>query len=140
MVQKMADLPRERCEPGGAPFCFVGVDLFVIFYAKVGRSEVKRYGCLYTCFSTRAFHIEVLNNRETDTFISGFVRFVSRRGYPQKVWSDNGTNLVGARSELSKSLRNLDREKVGETGASCYNFHSNSIFHENMQARDFFLT
>ena len=24
MVQKMADLPRERCEPGGAPFCFVG--------------------------------------------------------------------------------------------------------------------
>ena len=62
MVQKMADLPRERCEPGGAPFCFVGVDLFGIFYAKVGRSEVKRYGCLYTCFSTRAIHIEVLNN------------------------------------------------------------------------------
>ena len=29
---------------------------------------------------------------------------------------------------------------VGETGASCYNFHSNSIFHKNMQARDYFLT
>ena len=86
--------------------------MFGIFYAKVGRSEVKRYGCLYTCFSTRAIQIEVLNNLETDTFINGFVRFVSRRGYPQKVWSDNGTNLVGARSELSKSLRNLDREKV----------------------------
>ena len=82
MVQKMADLPRERCEPGGAPFCFTGVDLFGIFYAKVGRSEVKRYGCLYTCFATRAIHIEVLNNRETYTFINGFVRFVSRRGYP----------------------------------------------------------
>ena len=27
---------------------------------------------------------------------------------------------------------------VGETGASCYNFHSNSIFHINMQARDIF--
>ena len=26
---------------------------------------------------------------------------------------------------------------VGETGASCYNFHSKSIFHTNMQARDF---
>ena len=26
---------------------------------------------------------------------------------------------------------------VGETGASCYNFHSNSIFHKNMQARGF---
>ena len=63
-------------------------------------------------FSTRAIHIEVLNNLETDTFINGFVRFVSRRGYPQKVWSDHGTNLVGARSELSKSLRDLDRGKV----------------------------
>ena len=30
--------------------------------------------------------------------------------------------------------------KVGETGASCYNFHSNSIFHKNMQARDYLLT
>ena len=112
MVQKMADLPRERCEPGRAPFCFTGVDMFGPFYAKVGRSEVKRYGCLYTCFSTRAIHIEVLNNLEIDTFINGFVRFVSRRGYAQKVWSDNGTNLVGARSELSKSLRDLDRGKV----------------------------
>ena len=112
MVQKMAHLPRERCEPGGAPFLFVGVDLFGILYAKVGRSEVKRYGCLYTCFSTRAIHIEVLNNLETYIFINGFVKFVSRRGYPQKVWSDNGTNSVGARSELSKTLQDLDREKV----------------------------
>ena len=28
---------------------------------------------------------------------------------------------------------------IGETGASCYNFHSNSIFQKNMQARDIFL-
>ena len=112
IVQKMADLPAERCEPGKPPFSYVGVDLFGPFYTKVGRSEVKRYGCLYTCFSTRAIHLEVLNNLETDTFINGFVRFVSRRGYPLKVWSDNGTNLVGARSELSKSLRDLDRGKV----------------------------
>lgn len=29
-----------------------------------------------------------------------------------KIWSDNGTNLVGAKSELSKSLRQLDRDRV----------------------------
>ena len=67
--------------------------------------------CIHV-FSTKAIHLEVLNNLETDTFINGFVRFVSRRGYPLNVWSDNGTNLVGARSELSKSLRDLDRGKV----------------------------
>ena len=105
----------QRCEPGQPPFTYVGVDLFGPFYVKVGRSEVKRYGCLFTCFNTRAIHIEVLNSLETDTFINGFLRFVSRRGYPKKVWSDNGTNLVGARTELSKSLRQLDRGKVIRT-------------------------
>ena len=27
--------------------------------------------------------------------------------------------------------------QIGETGASCYNFHSKSLFHKNMQARGF---
>ena len=53
------------------------------------------------CFSNRATHIEVLNNLETDTVTIGFVRFVSRRDYPNKVWSYTCTNLVSARSELS---------------------------------------
>ena len=26
---------------------------------------------------------------------------------------------------------------IGETGASCYNFHSKSLFHKNMQSRDY---
>ena len=38
---------------------------------------------------------------------------------------------------MALGLRN-NLSKVGETGASCYNFHSKSLFHKNMQARDFF--
>ena len=40
------------------------------------------------------------------------MRFVSRRGCPQKVWSDNGTNLVGADAELKRCLAQLDRSKI----------------------------
>ena len=40
----------------------------------------------------------------------------------------------------TKSTTETITTGVGETGASCYNFHSNSIFHKNMQARDYFLT
>ena len=108
----MADLPPERCEARKPSFSYVGVDLFGPFYVKLGRSEVKCYGCLYTCFNTRAIHVEKLDSLETDTFINGFVRFTARRGYPIKVWSDNGTNLVGACSESCKSLHQLNREKV----------------------------
>ncbi|XP_076065277.1 uncharacterized protein LOC143039288 [Oratosquilla oratoria] len=35
-------------------------------------------------------------------------RYGLRRGYPSKVWSDKGTNLVGARAELARSVRDLD--------------------------------
>ena len=112
MTQQMADLPPERCVPGQPAFAYVGLDLFGPLYVKLGRAEVKRYGCLFTCFNSRAVHIEKLDSLETDSFINGFIRFVARRGEVLKVWSDNGTNLVGAKVELARSLRSLDREKV----------------------------
>ena len=114
MTQKMADLPPERGEPGKPPFTYVGMDLFGPFFVRIGRAEVKRYGCVYTCFTTRAVHLEVLISLEADSFINGFIRFMARRGCPKKVWSDNGTNIVGARGEMSRSLQNLQRSKVVE--------------------------
>ena len=112
-VQKMADLqPPERLQPGTAPFQYVGLDFVGPFFVKQGRSEVKQYGCVFTCFTTRAVHIEKLVSLETDAFINGFLWFVARRGSPVNLWSDNGTNLVGAKSALSKSLKNMGRDHI----------------------------
>ena len=112
MVQKMADLPPERCLPFVRPSSVVGVDIFGPFYVRQGRAQVKRYGCVFMCFNIRPIHLEKLNGMDTDTFINAFVRFASRRGYPQKVWCDNRTNLVGARSELKKCLYEFDKDRV----------------------------
>lgn len=38
-------------------------------------------------------------------FVATFQRFVSRRGWPLNVYSDNGTNFVGAMSELEMFLQ-----------------------------------
>ena len=35
-------------------------------------------------------------------------------------------------------LANFHFGNVGETGASCYNFHSKSLVHKKKPARDFF--
>ena len=111
-VQKMADLPPERVHPGISAFDVVGVDIFGPFMVKFGRSQVKRYGCVYSCAVSRAVHIEKLDSLNTDSFINGFVRFVSRRGHPKTVMSDNGTNLVGTYNELQRSFAELDRHHI----------------------------
>ena len=114
LTQKMADLPSERCSPSHAAFQHTGLDCFGPFHVKLGRAQVKRYGCIYTCFATRAIHLEVLEGLDTQSFLNSFVRFCSRRGYPESVKSDNGTNLVGAKTELSKAFKGLDRAQIVE--------------------------
>ena len=57
--QKMSDLPRDRLSEE-APFTFCSVDMFQPFVVKNGRKEMKKYGALYTCLSSRAIHIEVI--------------------------------------------------------------------------------
>jgi len=110
--QKMSDFPAERLESVHPPFYHVGIDCFGPFQVKIGRSHVKRYGCLFTCLNTRAIHIEKLYSLETDSFLNGFRKFVSRRGAPGKVWSDNGLNFIGANNEIAKCMKELKADQI----------------------------
>ena len=112
--QKMANLPFERLEAHKAPFSYVGMDCFGPFYVRQGRSEVKRYGCVFTCLSIRAVHLEKLCSLDADSLLNAIRRFVARRGPPEKIFCDNGTNLVGAYRELSRNLKELQTDKMHE--------------------------
>lgn len=113
LVQCMAELPADRISPGTPPFTNVGVDIFGPFEIKRGRNMYKRYGCLFTCLCIRAIHIEVVNSLEADSFIQALQRFISRRGLPQMIRSDNGTNFVGACKEIGRSIEEWN-SKVSE--------------------------
>ena len=104
-TQLMADLPECRLDMNHAPFFHTGVDCFGVFSVKQGRSLVKRYGCIFTCMTVRAVHLEVLHTLSTDSFISALRRFVARRGNVGHIYSDNGTNFVGAERVLKESIR-----------------------------------
>ena len=77
--QKMSDLPEDRLE-SCPPFTYCGVDYFGPFTIKEGRKELKRYGVLFTCMSSRAIHLETAASLDTDSFINALRRFLSRRG------------------------------------------------------------
>ena len=93
-MQQMAPLEEERLTPDKPPFSFFGVDYFGPFLVKVDRATHKRYGCIFTCLAVRAIHIEIAHSLDTSSFIAAIRRFVSRRGSPEKMFSNNGTNLV----------------------------------------------
>ena len=78
------------------------------FYVTQGRASVKRCGCIFTWLIMCAIHLVVLTMLETDSFLNGFLRCCSRRGYPKSVFSDRGTNLVDAQAEMSTELKKLD--------------------------------
>lgn len=111
----MASLPQSRLEAFTPPFYNTGVDYFGPLLVKERRSTVKRYGCLFTCLVTRAVHLEIAHSLETDSFIMALRRMMARRGKPRNIYSDNGTNFVGAERELKECLDGMDQAKISDT-------------------------
>ena len=111
----MASLPQSRLQAFTPPFYNAGVDSFGPLLVKERRSTVKRYGCLFTRLVTRAVHLEIAHSLETDSFIMALRRMMARRGKPRHIYSDNGTNFVGAERELKECLDGMDQAKISDT-------------------------
>ena len=82
------DLPSDRVSDY-PPFSHTAIDFtgpLIVNQGEGNVSELKVYVCLCTCASTRAIHLRSLN---VEQFLLAFRRFVSRRGLPVTVWSDN---------------------------------------------------
>ena len=116
----MSDLPAERVLVPTSPFIHTGIDyfgpLFVKFSRKTRSNQAisKRYGAIFTCLASRALHIELAGDLSTDSFILALRRFTARRGNPQTITSDNGTNFVAAQRELSDAIEKLDQHKISD--------------------------
>lgn len=101
----MGDLPEVRVNAHSV-FLNVGTDFGGPFLLKDRFTRnpklVKCYICLFVCMSTKAVHIELVSELTTAAFLAAFRRFVSRRGRPTNIYSDNGSNYIGANNELGK--------------------------------------
>ncbi|XP_053968556.1 uncharacterized protein LOC128869987 [Anastrepha ludens] len=109
---QMGDLPMERVSPFTRPFTFTGVDYFGPMDVVIGRRREKRWGALFTCLTTRAVHIEISPTLSTESFLLIFKQFVSRRGVPKRIISDNGTNFRGASVLLVKEIERISSDDI----------------------------
>jgi hypothetical protein len=106
-TQLMGDLPAARVNQSPV-FSQTGVDYAGPFQMalRTGRKPplIKAYVAIFKCMATKATHLEVVTNLTTAAFIAALQRFISRRGLPNDVYSDEGKNFVGAKSELTQLL------------------------------------
>ncbi|XP_047999047.1 uncharacterized protein LOC125236333 isoform X1 [Leguminivora glycinivorella] len=104
----MGNLPSLRLDPGFA-FMSCGVDyagpVYVLNRRGRGAKPQKAYICLIVCFTTRAVYLDLVTNLSTEGYLLALKRFISRRGKPNVIYSDNGRNFVGAMKELSSFLQ-----------------------------------
>ncbi|GFY29282.1 integrase catalytic domain-containing protein [Trichonephila clavipes] len=103
--QLMGNLPKHRATLE-RPFFSCGIDYAgpVLIKCNKGRGtkSTKGYIALFLCLATKAVHIEAVGDLTTDSFIAALRRFSARRGAPRHIYSDNGTNFVGARRKLDE--------------------------------------
>ena len=67
------------------------LDLFIVYL--FGEEDVlyKVFIVLYTCAATRAIILDAVNNASSKTFLQSLTKFISRRGCPSLIISDNGS-------------------------------------------------
>ncbi|XP_064486179.1 uncharacterized protein LOC135398725 [Ornithodoros turicata] len=95
----VAPLPSDRINKQD-PFAIVGIDFAGPLYVKTADGEIKSYITLFTCAVTRAVHLEIVSNLTTTNFLMAFRRFISRRGLPQVIYSDNALTFRRAAKDI----------------------------------------
>ena len=109
----LGQLPAERITPDSV-FDRVGLDYagpFLVKYGSVRKPTiVKSYLCVFVSLSVKAVHLELVSDLTSEAFIAALRRFTARRGYPSLLWSDHGTNFVGANRELKEFNQFLQKQ------------------------------
>ncbi|XP_049868956.1 uncharacterized protein LOC126368838 [Pectinophora gossypiella] len=123
----MGNLPQQRLVPGGYPFENVGMDYAgpISSVSRQGRGckVVKVFIAIFVCFTTKAIHLELVGDLTSNTFLLALRRFISRRGKPINIYSDNGTSFVGAYNELSQFLKTHCNSLAEDVANDGVNFH-----------------
>lgn len=118
----MANLPSSRVQPC-KPFSKVGVDYAGPIKLKETRlrksREYKVYIAIFVYMSVKAVHLELVLDLTSEAFLAALDRFTARRGVPTDIYSDCGTNFVGASKELYKLVHLPSNQEVLASKKMC---------------------
>ncbi|XP_020297976.1 uncharacterized protein LOC109862359 [Pseudomyrmex gracilis] len=109
----MSNLPSARVQPS-RPFLRVGLDYAGPIFLRTARGRghklYKAFICIFVCMSSRAVYLEAVSDYTSDAFLAAFKRFCSRRKLCTDVYSNRGTNFIGADAQLRALFRAANKE------------------------------
>ena len=107
VAPQMGNLPTARIVESRA-FTHTGVDYAGPIAIKLNKlrstTTAKSYIALFVCYATKAIHLELVTELTTQAYLAAFRRFISRRGICQHMYSDCGTNFMGASRQIPELI------------------------------------
>ena len=104
-----SELPHFCFDTSIRPFSNVGVDFTGDLIVKNRSGEhIKVYICLFTCLTTRAINLEIVEDMTTSSFHQAFRRHFSFFSTPRLILSDNAQTFKCADRDLETLLSHFD--------------------------------
>lgn len=132
----MGQLPESRTKLE-FPFLHCSVDYAgpVLIADRKGRGckLIKSYLCIFVCMAVKAVHLELVTDLTKEAYMAALHRFISGRGKPISITSDNATTFVGVRNELHSLISksnigsDIENEGIRFLFAPAYSPHFNGI-------------
>ena len=116
--QSLGRFPIERLTPGPI-FDKTGLDYAGLIHIKYGHVRkptiMKAYVCVFVSLTVKAVHLELVTDLTSEAFLACLRRFIARRGYPSLLWSDHGSNFIGAHCAIKEIIDFLKEQTTQRT-------------------------
>ena len=106
----MPPWPKERVSRSDH-FQFVGLDYLGPVNVKCESQLKKTWICLFICLSIRAIHLEWVLDLSASQFLNCLRRFVSHRGKPDVIFSDNASQFKLVCTVVDREWRKVLKDK-----------------------------
>ena len=109
-IPPVPPLPRDRLTEA-QPFTITGLDYSGALFVKNGKVG-KVYILLFTCATTRAVHLELVEELASESFFRALRRFISRRTTPNCIYCDNAPTFVKVGKFFKEIYRSINLREL----------------------------
>ena len=110
----MGPLPTTRTKISPS-FYTTSIDLcgpFLICDTVKRRTHEKVWIVIFNCTVTQAVYIDLTEDYRTDSILQTLCRFITIRGCPGEIQSDQGSHLIAAAEDIAQLVASWDWEPI----------------------------